>query len=198
MALLALVGALVYPQYRPAVLFILGTLLVLVGVSQIRPLALGALRLGERLPLVSRFAHSLRALYDSAYELLRLKNLLIGLGIGLVSWSAEGLAFYLVLIGLGLAPGVNLALLAIFCLALGSILGGASSLPGGLGAAEATMTGMLQLLLNLPENAAVTATLLIRCFTLWFAVALGLITVIIWRKWLFGENPPLHTTTEFT
>ena len=185
MAILALLGALVYPQYRAAVLSMLVVMVGIIVISQIRPLALWLLNRGEQLPLVSRVIQPLRALYDSTYELLRLKNLLVGVGIGLVSWSFEGLAFYLVLVGLGVVPSPSLALLAIFILSLSSILGGASSLPGGLGAAEIIMTGMLQLLAGLSEDVAATATLLIRFFTLWFAVGLGVVTILIWRKLLF-------------
>lgn len=190
MAILALVGALVYPQYRPAVLSILFVIIGVVIIVQIRPLALWFLNLGEKLPLVSRFVNAFHKLYDSTYELLRLKNLLVGVGIGLVSWSAEGIAFFLVLIGLGVPASIDLLLMAIFILALSSILGGASSLPGGLGAAEATMTGMLQVLVGLPVNVAATATLLIRFFTLWFGVSLGIATVLIWRKLLFRSRAP--------
>jgi uncharacterized protein (TIRG00374 family) len=188
MATLALLGVMVFPQYRTAVLVILGVIVSSIALLQYRPLVLWLLQYGARLPVVSRFAQSLNTLYDAAYELLRLKNLLIGLGIGLVSWSAEGMAFYLVLQGLNIPASFNLALLSVFTLALSSILGGISSMPGGLGAAEASMTGMLQLLIGLPENVAATATLLIRFFTLWFGVSLGLVTVAIWRKMLFEKS----------
>ncbi len=187
MTILALLGALAYPQYWLAVVSILTILLAGVVISQIRPLALWFLHIGEKTPVVSKFAHHLHALYESTYQLLRLKNLLAGVGVGLISWAFEGIAFYLVLIGLGLTGSFHLALLSIFILALGSILGGASTLPGGLGAAEASMTGMLQVLVNLSENVAATATILIRFCTLWFAVTLGILTVVIWRKMLFGE-----------
>lgn len=188
MAVLALLGVLVFPRYRLVVLIILAVIIAVVTLLQFRPLVLRLLNYGARLPVLSRFAHSLHTLYDATYELLRLKNLLIGLGIGLISWSAEGLAFYLVLLGLNIPASLNLALLSIFTLALGSILGGISSMPGGLGATEASMTGMLQLLVGLPENLAATATLLIRFFTLWFGVSLGILTVAIWRKLLFGKG----------
>lgn len=188
MAMLASLGALVYPQYRTAVILLLTIILAVIVISQIRPLALWLLKLGEHLPLVSRFVHSLHKLYENTYELLRLKNLLVGVGIGLVSWSAEGLAFYLVLLGLGLPGSFELILLANFTLALSSLLGGLSSLPGGLGAAEATMAGMLGVLIGLPENVAITATLLIRFFTLWFGVGLGILTVAIWHKLFFGSR----------
>jgi uncharacterized protein (TIRG00374 family) len=165
------------------------TLIVgVVIISQIRPLALWCLDLGEKLPVISRFANGLRKLYDSTYELLRFKNLVVGVGLGLISWSAEGVAFFLVLVGLGVPASFDLVLLTIFILALSSILGGASTLPGGLGAAEATMTGMLMVLVGLSEEVAVTATLLIRFFTLWFGVSLGILTVVIWHKLLFGSQ----------
>ena len=50
------------------------------------------------------------------------------------------------------------------------------------------MTALLQTLIHLPENVAVTATLLIRFFTLWFGVTLGILTVVVWPKMLFGSE----------
>jgi uncharacterized protein (TIRG00374 family) len=188
MSTLALVGALVYPQYRFVVISMMAIMAAGVFIVQFRPLAMWFLQLGERLPIISGFADRLRTLYESTYELLRMKNLTIGVGAGIIAWTAEGLAFYLVLIGLGVAGSFELVLTAIFILALGSILGGASSMPGGLGAAEATITALLQGLVGLPETVAVTATLLIRFFTLWFGVSLGILTVIIWRRLLFGSG----------
>jgi uncharacterized membrane protein YbhN (UPF0104 family) len=50
--------------------------------------------------------------------------------------------------------------------------------PGGLGGAVASLTGLLAVLgTPLPEAAA--ATLLVRCATLWLAVALGVVTLLV-------------------
>ncbi|MBE7551416.1 MAG: flippase-like domain-containing protein [Anaerolineales bacterium] len=188
LALLATLGVLAYPQYWTVAVSILALITAGIALLQIRPLALALLNGGEHLPLVSRFVHHLHTLYENTRVLLSFKNLLVGLGLGLVSWSAEGLAFYLVLRGLGINGGIDLAAIAVFILALGSILGGVSSLPGGLGAAEVTMTGMLQALAHLPENSAATATLLIRFCTLWFAILLGVLTIAIWRGMFLGTG----------
>ena len=188
MAILASIGLLAYPQFWPAVMLILLILVMGIIIIQIRPLALWFLRLGEKLPLVSRFIHQLHLLYESTYELLRLKNFLVGLGIGLTVWTAQGIAFYLVLIGLGATGTSGLMLLAIFTVAVGAILGSVSSLPGGLGATEASMTIILRTAVGLSANIAAAATILIRFFTLWFGVILGVVTVIIWRKMLFGVS----------
>jgi uncharacterized membrane protein YbhN (UPF0104 family) len=185
MAILASIGALIYPQVWPVIALFLVVLVTVVVTVQIRPLAMWVLAIGDRLPVVKRFTPQLYALYESSYELLRLKNLLIGLGIGLAAWSAEGVAVYLILIGLGAAGSPTLLLSAIFTLAIAALLGGFSGLPAGVGAAELSMTGVLQTVIRLPGEMAATATLMIRFFTLWFAVATGSLTVLIWRKMLF-------------
>jgi uncharacterized protein (TIRG00374 family) len=165
-------------------------LAVLVGgiiLIQIRPLALGLLGIAENLLLVSRFAHSLHEFYESSYELLSLKNLAVAVGLGTVSWAGEGVAFFLVLKGLGIEPTTMLLFQAIFILAFSVIVGGASTLPGGLGAAEVSLAGMLAFVVGLPRETSATAALLIRFFTLWFGVTLGFLVLALYRRRLFGN-----------
>ena len=61
---------------------------------------------------------------------------------------------------------------AVFIYAFAMLVGGLSFLPGGLGSSEAVMIALLALN-GFPESAAVSATLICRLATLWFAVALG-------------------------
>jgi len=188
MVILSLVGGLAYPQFTPAALTIGVVLLTAIIVIQIRPLALWLLDIGERVPPVAKFIHHLHTLYDNAYELLRLKNLLIAVTLGTLAWVSEGVALYLVLRGLGLPADGQLVLLSIFILAFASVAGGASGVPGGLGVTEGGLTGMLQLLAGASENVAATATLLIRFATMWFGVVLGLLIQAIWRDFLYGQD----------
>jgi uncharacterized protein (TIRG00374 family) len=81
---------------------------------------------------------------------------------------------YLVLRGLGVPAGWDTLSKAVFILSFSTVIGAVSTLPGGLGAAEISIAGMLGLLLTLPAGTAAAATLLIRFCTLWFGVALGL------------------------
>ncbi len=185
--LLSTLGVVAYPQYWPAFAFILGALLLVILVSQIRPLAEKLLDFGERLPPVSRFVHHLREFYEGSFTLFRPQTTLLAVALGTVSWLGEGLGFYLVLRGLGLPPAGETLSLAVFTLAFSTVVGAASALPGGLGAAEASIAGMLVLLLGLPESQATAATLLIRFATLWFGVALGLLVWLFWRDLPGGE-----------
>jgi glycosyltransferase 2 family protein len=67
---------------------------------------------------------------------------------------------------------------------VGSLAGALSFLPGGLGVAEGSMTGLIQVLGDVPKAAAVAATVLIRLATLWFAVALGLVGLAV-EEWQY-------------
>jgi uncharacterized membrane protein YbhN (UPF0104 family) len=187
--LLSTLGVIAYPQYWPVFAAALAGMLGVIALSQIRPLALWCLNLGERLPVVSRFSHHLREFYEGMYQLFGLRSVLISVGLGMVSWLGEGIGFYFVLRGLGLPSSVQTLSVAVFVLSFSTIVGAASSLPGGLGAAEVSIAGMLALTLGAPQAVAASATLLIRFFTLWFGVALGLLVLFTSRRLLLLEAP---------
>lgn len=172
--LLSTVGVIASPRYWPAFAAVLVLLLGVVIISQIRPLALFLLGVGERLPLVKRFVHALREFYESSFTLFRPGATLLAVGLGMVSWLGEGIGMYVILRGLGVPGGWQTLSAAVFALSFSIVIGAASTLPGGLGASEASIAGMLALLLHLPADTAAAATLLIRLATLWFGVSLGL------------------------
>lgn len=195
MLVLSLLGVIAYPQYWPAFLAVLVLLLSFILVSQIRPAALALLKLGERLPLISRLSHSLHDLYEGSYSLFRPGAALFSVMVGTVSWLAEGIALYVVLLGLGVPPDRDTLALAVFVLAFSTVIGAMSALPGGLLATDASIAGMLVLLLNLEAGTAAAATLLIRLATLWFAVALGL-AVWVFSGDLLGLSERIKTRDE--
>lgn len=172
---LSTLGVIAYPRYWPAFAAVLALLTAIIVISQIRPLALALLNFGERLPLVSRFVHSLHEFYEGSFTLFRPKATLVAVGLGTISWLGEGIGFYLILLGLGIAPGWEVLSVAVFVLAFSTVVGAVSTLPGGLGASEASIAGMLILLLGVSSDIATSATLLIRFATLWFGVGLGLL-----------------------
>jgi len=104
-------------------------------------------------------------------------RLLVGMtALSAVSWFCECLAAYVCVRGLRLH--LSLAdTIAVF--SLGSLAGALSFLPGGLGVAETSMTGLIRVLGDVPKAAAAAATVLIRLATLWFAVAVGLVALAV-------------------
>jgi uncharacterized protein (TIRG00374 family) len=191
MLVLSTVGVIAYRRYWPAFAIVLGLLLAAVIVSQIRPLAQYLLSWGPRLPLVNRFAHSINDFYEGTFTLFRPWTTFVSVSLGTVSWLAEGVGFYLILIGLGVAPGTSTLSIAIFVLSFSTVIGAVTALPGGLLATDASIIGMLVLLLDMDTNTAAAATLLIRFATLWFGVGLGFVVWIFSRDLLtFQVNSP--------
>jgi uncharacterized protein (TIRG00374 family) len=133
--------------------------------------------LPRRVPRLTRFAAVAGTLYDSARVLLTWPRLAFAVAIGVVSWGGECVALYLILLGLGAAPSLELLNQATFALAAGSLVGSASLLPGGLGAAEGTVAAILDVVAGQPRDVAAAATLLIRACTLWFGVVLGAVAL---------------------
>jgi uncharacterized membrane protein YbhN (UPF0104 family) len=131
---------------------------------------------GKRLPLIGDKAGHAHGFFDASNVLFRPRLVAVTVALGVVSWAGECVAFFLVLTGLGLKPDPHLLLVATFVLAVSSIFGAVSMLPGGLIVAEASVAGLLLLLLpsdEISRGTAAAATLLIRFATLWFAVFLG-------------------------
>lgn len=180
--LLSTLGVFAYPRYWPAFVIVLALLLTAIVLSQIRPLALWVLDLIGRLPMLKRIQHHLLEFYEGAYSLFRPRSTAISVGLGTTAWLGEGVAMYLVLLGLGVPASWEVFSLAVFVLAFSTVIGAISALPGGLGAAELSIAGMLTLTLGLDASTAAAATLLIRLGTLWFGVTLGLIA------WLFSRD----------
>ncbi len=158
-----------------------GTLLlavaVLLGVAVIglrtRWLAAFADRLVQRGDRWARLAEPIRLFLGAGRTLLAPAALTWAVVLSVLSWFCECLAFYVVLHGLGLGTPLRAAT---FIYAFASLAGAVSMLPGGLGVAEGSLTGLLVALgTTLPDAAA--ATLLIRAATLWLAVALGAATL---------------------
>lgn len=72
-------------------------------------------------------------------------------------------------------------LMGIYCV---SILAGALTfIPGGIGATEAAMS-LLLIALGMEASIAILASVIARAITIWFAVALGLLSMLILNKFL--------------
>jgi uncharacterized protein (TIRG00374 family) len=201
MLLLAGVGLLMFRHGWPillvgAVVSIAGVLLVQRESLMHRMLRwLSSTRLGRTR------AEAIEHFYDSTRMLLRLRPFTVAVSIGVLSWFGECVAFFLVLTGLGIPATWELLLAATFVFAASTWIGGASMLPGGLGAADLSVAGLLLLTVDDPlMNSALagTATLLIRFATLWFGVLLGIIGLSRVSGWtaLEGQSERDDRTAE--
>jgi len=128
-----------------------------------------------RSPLLGRFA-ALGEAPEAARVLLGTRLLLGMTALSALSWFCECLAAYVCVRGLRL----DLSLAdTVVVFSLGSLAGALSFLPGGLGVAETSMTGLMRVLGDVSKAGAAAATVLIRLATFWFAVVLGLVGLAV-------------------
>jgi len=191
---LAAIGLVLYGAGLELMLALLVIVLVGIFVIQNRSLALMLLGFAQRLPGVSRIAPLIRAFYESAYTLLQWRPLLLAIVIGLISWLGECGALYFIFVGLGLGSGLDLFIKATFIMAVSSLVGSVSGLPGGLGTADGSMLGLTILLTKTPAALGGAATLLIRLCTLWFGLGLGVIALLVYRQ--YERNNPFIESRE--
>ena len=104
----------------------------------------------------------------------RWTTLSFALLLGIVAWGAEAVAFHWLLVALGQPLPLPRA---VFIYAFSMLVGSVAFLPGGLGGSEAAMVALL-IANGLPGPVAVSATIICRLATLWFAVALGAVALV--------------------
>jgi len=182
MLILAATGVLLYRTALAPMLGLLVAFLAIVAVVQLPAVRERALPWVLGHPRLNRQAEAIGRLYASARVLLSPALLLSAVAIGIVSWSGECVAFYLVLLGLGFHAGWTLLIQAAFVLAVSTLIGSATLLPGGLGTAESTSAVLLVAVAHASRADAVAATLLIRLCTLWFGVGVGVVSLLLYRQ----------------
>lgn len=160
-----------------------------------RPLGEFILRFGERIRPTAKIMHKLHEAYESLLTMLRPAPLFFGTALAFVAWALECAALYAIVHGF---PGLSMSWDgATFAYAASTIVGALAMLPGGLGVTEAGMTGLLQTLGGpaMTVEVATAATILVRLATLWFAVAIGLVALGVFRlhqrRALSAQRQPL-------
>lgn len=137
------------------------------------------------LKFLSGFTDKIEAAYESMYKLLKPLPLVITTVLSLAAWFCECYAFYLVLKVLSLKSTL---FQATFVYAFATLVGAISMLPGGLGATEGSMTGLLVVLFHETRHGAVAATLIVRLCTLWYAVILGAVVLFVTQKFFYQHK----------
>jgi uncharacterized protein (TIRG00374 family) len=190
LVILGSAGLLVYHSAWPAFVFVLLAGAAAMFVARHRPLAFWILHRLEQLPVVSRFAQHAEEFYASSYALLAPVSIGSMTLLSVCSWGFEVLGFYCVLLGLGLHGSWDLLLKASFIMPAATLASAVLLTPGGLGVAEGGITGLSQVLLDLPKSEAAVATLIIRFGTLWFGVIVGLVALMITSRLLARRGNP--------
>jgi uncharacterized protein (TIRG00374 family) len=182
LVLLSIAGALMF-GYGTALIFSFGGFfLILVIIIGSKTISYAIINFLEKFKFISKISHKIHEAYDSIYRMVRIKELVVTIILSIAAWAFECFSFYLVINGFGSESLVHInILMATFVYGFATLVGAATMLPGGLGATDASMTGLL-VLLSIPKGIAVASTLIIRAATLWFAVIVGIIAVLFYQR----------------
>jgi uncharacterized protein (TIRG00374 family) len=98
--------------------------------------------------------------------------------LSVISWGFECLGYFIILNNFN----IELSLMwASFAYAFATIVGAVSMLPGGLGVTEGSLS-YLVITQGYEKDIAIASTFIIRVVTLWFAVLVGIVSVLLYQK----------------
>ena len=131
-----------------------------------------------RLPVVSRWSELLQDSQEGFKRLVTTRAMICGVAIGVAAWSAEGLALWVILKGIG---SDTMVFQALHIYAVATLMGAATAIPGGLIGTEGSMFALLYQS-GVAKSTASASTVLVRFVTLWLAVAIGLLALLVLRQ----------------
>jgi glycosyltransferase 2 family protein len=180
--ILCIAGSYVFNYGQTLILIIGLVFLSTIVLLSSRTISLKIIGFFEKINFLKKHIQKIHTAYDSIYLMVRVKPLIIATFISLVSWSFECIGFYIVINVFSLSGGFEINILsATFIYAFSTLIGAVAMLPGGVGVTEASLTGLL-VLSKIPRDISVASTIIIRLATLWFAVLVGIVSIIIFQK----------------
>ena len=176
LVIFSLLGILYYKQGA----YVIITILILFGgfIIAIRTEAISNLLIGILEKRAGKYSKDVKSMHITFKETLTPKKLIITTALGLIAWFMECMALYLTVIGFGDHIGI---IVSTFTFSFASLAGAMSLIPGGLGVAEATLSGLLQFF-GLTATISVGAAIIIRFTTLWYGTFLGIVVYLLGKS----------------
>lgn len=134
------------------------------------------INLVKKIKLVSKMADPISESFDTIQLSLDKKTFVLCTVISICYWLMVGIGAFLVLKAVGIDTLEPIKAISIYSSSL--IVGAASFIPGGVGVAEGSIAGLLSLS-GIDISVAFALGILIRIFTLWYAVIVGFIALKI-------------------
>jgi uncharacterized protein (TIRG00374 family) len=190
--LLSAVGIL---SYREGVSLLVVLLVLIAGFYvAIRSKAVSERMLGVLERHAGKYAPDAKAMHTTFEQTMEPATLLGLSALNALAWFCECLGLYVVVMGFHEQISVTLAT---FIFSFASLAGGVSMIPGGIGLAEATITGFLQVY-GLDAASAIGIALVVRFGTLWYGVLLGSAVYLAFRRKMIPPHDLRTNTPEIT
>ena len=176
LVILSLFGILYYKQSTDLILIF--ALLTLIFFTSIKSKRISNKIISTLETKMEKYAENIRTMHKTFQKITTPKDLIIMSLLSAFAWFFECLGMYLVV--LGFQQSINI-ILATFIFSFASLAGAISMIPGGLGVAEATILGFLQLY-GIPQTTSAGIAIIVRLGTLWYGALMGLCIYLLFRK----------------
>ena len=142
---------------------------------------------------MGKYADNIKTMH-ATFEILMKPPTLISMSfLSAVAWFFECLVMYLTIIGFGQSISITLST---FIFSFASLAGAVSMVPGGLGVAEGTISGIMQYF-GIAPAVSVAITIIVRFVTLWYGTIIGLSVYFIFNKKIKRfKSPEIVKTNE--
>jgi len=125
-----------------------------------------------------KYSPNVKEMHQTFETTMLSKNLMVAIILSVLASFFECMGLYLVV--MGFSQHIILTV-STFIFSFSSLVGAVSMIPGGLGIAEATISGLLQFF-GLTATVSVGVALIIRLGTLWYGVIMGLMVYLLFKR----------------
>ena len=166
--------ALIFIQIHEVVILDITVICVIIIsyiIFRIKKLFVKIINFSQKISRLRKFGDNMSESYEGFYSMTEGKTMIKCAAVGIVSWTLEAIAVYLVF----LAFNIDLGFILTTIIAYASILfGGVSLLPGGVGITEISATTLLTKE-GVELSLATSIIIMMRIVTVWFSTATGFI-----------------------
>jgi uncharacterized protein (TIRG00374 family) len=176
LVILSLLGIFYYRQGTYVIIAVLMIFTLFILATRSKTISSYLIKIMEK--RASRYSGNVREMHITFQETLTPGKILITTILGLLAWFMECLALFLAIYAFG--QHLDLVI-STFIFSFASLAGAVSMIPGGLGVAEATLSGLLQYF-GLSATVAVGVAIIVRFATLWYGTILGLAIYLLGKS----------------
>ncbi len=176
--LLTIAGAVFFDYGLVTVIITSAAFVALTIIINNRRLSLGIIGYLEKIKFIGKNITKIHSAYEASFKMLRFKPLYEMTFLSILAWLPECFGFYIILTNFNVQVSV---FWSIFVYTFSIIIGALTMLPAGIGVTEGSLTYFIFNQTGV-MNTAVSATIIIRIATLWFAVIIGIISLSYFKK----------------
>ncbi len=132
----------------------------------------------------SKYTNNMQLMHETMNKVMEPKIFVLLSLINALAWFFECMGLYFVVIGFGQSMSIPLST---FIFSFSSLVGGISMVPGGIGVAEAGISGLL-IMNGISSTLSVGIALILRLGSFWYGALLGFTVHVMFKKRIITDK----------